>query len=554
MKFQYLAVIFIIIMLPISMVLSVYVQNQVETIDMQISYDSKLANATYDAIKAFQINTINSSTSDITNSKLRDIEAAANSFYTSLESNFSTYGYNTEDLKNFVPALVFTMYDGFYIYSTYENVLDDVQVESNSAYQGGDEITELKPYITYSCRYINTDASTPVTDVVITYSLDNYITIDGYIYNKYVHDAGYLINDVELIDNRVYYRGVEITEESKIINGQRVGLTEYVGGTEYEYIKVNGVKYYYDNNQQQWFTLMNGERNYGAQSLHRGTGNNMAKLFYQEAAEFKNRIITDYCQGPGGGLGGLTPANAVDENGAPLSTLTDENNDVVYDFSSTEAIFNFNDNGTSIEDPDSNFNQHRRAVMRYVIEKNLSVALNNYSNITTGTYEFKMPRLSEQDWDRILNNVSLISFLQGLSIGGKIYNGYSVVNNNKNEEVVTEDSIYILTNDGVYHRVNEKDLASNIDGNTIGVFNIDFERKSIYDNDVQTTVNYFPKPAIGSYTSIVTQTNVESTDNLLEYVEGVSGNLAKIYYTALGRERYSMYKVFRNPSEHLAQF
>ena len=74
MKIQNLAVIFVIIILPISMILSEYVQNQVKTIDLQLSYDQKLLNSTYDALKAFQLNTINNSTSDLANSKLRDIE------------------------------------------------------------------------------------------------------------------------------------------------------------------------------------------------------------------------------------------------------------------------------------------------------------------------------------------------------------------------------------------------------------------------------------------------------------------------------------------------
>ena len=30
-----------------------------------------------------------------------------------------------------------------------------------------------------------------------------------------------------------------------------------------------------------------------------------------------------------------------------------------------------------------------------------------------------MPKLQEDEWDKILNNVSVISFMQGLSIGGK---------------------------------------------------------------------------------------------------------------------------------------
>ena len=67
MKIQYLAVVFIIIMLPISLVFSEYTSAQVETVSLQISYDTKLDNATYDAIKAFQINTINNATSDLKN-------------------------------------------------------------------------------------------------------------------------------------------------------------------------------------------------------------------------------------------------------------------------------------------------------------------------------------------------------------------------------------------------------------------------------------------------------------------------------------------------------
>ena len=56
MKIQTLAVIFVIIILPISMILTAYIQNQVQTISLQLSYDTKLNNATYDALKAFQLN------------------------------------------------------------------------------------------------------------------------------------------------------------------------------------------------------------------------------------------------------------------------------------------------------------------------------------------------------------------------------------------------------------------------------------------------------------------------------------------------------------------
>ena len=73
MKLQHLAIIFVIIILPITMVVTQYIQTQIDTIGLQTTYTSKLQNATYDAIKAFQINTINNKYSSVSDSKIRDI-------------------------------------------------------------------------------------------------------------------------------------------------------------------------------------------------------------------------------------------------------------------------------------------------------------------------------------------------------------------------------------------------------------------------------------------------------------------------------------------------
>ena len=517
-----------------------------DTLKLQISYDIKLDNATYDAIKAFQLNAANSSTSTLANSKLRDIEAAANSFFTSIATSFNMAGYNSEVLKEYVPALVFTMYDGFYIYSPFENTLDEETAQRldenpNAEYVEGEEVTGLKPYIYYSCRYVKSGI-----DVVITYSLDNYITIQGTANGRTINDAGYLIDDVSVSGSNVTYRGIRIDSEPQ--------LYEYVEDQEedkrYPYIKVNGVKYYWDQDYNSgagsWFSFMNGERLYGQDNFQLGD-NDMARTYYQEAAAFKDRILTEY------GLGSLTSADARDENGNPIADLTDENGEVVYNFvGGNYKIFDFNNGGVSIEEPESDFNQHRLAVIRYVIERNLSIALANYNDYGSGSYEFRMPKLAEEDWERILNNVSLISFLQGLSIGGKVYNGYSVINNNKNEEVVTENSIYITTSGGYYHRATDRGLLGRSDV-VMGVFNIDFERKGVINNTDGTTHYYYPRRELGCYNCYVAQTNVQATDNIYEYMDANS-QLAKIYYTALGRERYSMYKVFRNPLEHKALF
>ena len=558
MKYQYLAVVFVIIMLPISLVFSAYIGTQLDTLDLQLSYDTKLDNATYDAIKAFQLNTVNSSTSDFVNSKIRDIEAAANSFFTSIATNFNMAGYNSDILQAYVPALVFTLYDGFYIYSPFENTLDQetrdaLSNNANATYTGqdGEDVTGLKPYIYYSCRYVQGSS----TDVTITYSLDNYITIQGYANGKAINDAGYLLDDVNYNPTTgvVTYRGITIEPETQ--------LREYVGTTSFAYVKINGVKYYLDDrdpSNERWFTLSNGTMTY-ITTPFRSEENRMGYLYYKEAAEFKDRLLNKY------DLDNLMSSNAVDINGNPLTNITDENGNVIYNFmNSSDKIFDFSE----IEEPGSDFNNHRMAVIRYVIENNLSVALSNYNKFTTGTYEFRMPKLGEEEWDRILDNVCLISFLQGLSIGGKIYNGYSVINNNKNEEVVTEDSIYIveditvpITSNSTYHRVTHQGLENMVnETNSKGVFNIDFERKSLGSTASETTYYYYPRRDLGCYTCFVAQTNViGGYDNVYDYLDSISSTangktLAKIYYTALGRERYSMYKVFRNPEEHVNQF
>ena len=56
MKLESLSIIFLIIIIPITMVLSEYVNNRITTEKLELQYNTKLLNATYDAIKTYQIN------------------------------------------------------------------------------------------------------------------------------------------------------------------------------------------------------------------------------------------------------------------------------------------------------------------------------------------------------------------------------------------------------------------------------------------------------------------------------------------------------------------
>ena len=64
MKIQGLAIIFILIILPITLVIGEYANTQKDVIELELLYDSRLITATHDALKAFQINTFNDVASD----------------------------------------------------------------------------------------------------------------------------------------------------------------------------------------------------------------------------------------------------------------------------------------------------------------------------------------------------------------------------------------------------------------------------------------------------------------------------------------------------------
>ena len=547
MKIQDLAIIFIIMILPISIVLATYTQYQIQTINTQTLYDNKLSSATYDAIRAFQINTSENQLSELTNSKTRDLEGSVSTFRNSIMSTFSLDGYSEDELNSYIPALVYTLYDGFYIYSPYKN--------ENGKSNNGEKSYGLKPYISYSCRYVKDNI-----DVVITYALDNYITVQGTINGEYVNKKGYLIDNIDYNEKtgRVKYNGVEITKEH---------TKEYLPmgtNTLYSYVKLGGKTYYFDQANKRIIARLNentltaqykeGHPDYNKAVDFITKNNTLAKDYYIDAYKFTKWFKST-------GLKDLTYKDAKD-------TIVGENGDVkpqenVWANNNTK-IFQFNsgtDYSKNIENEMSSFSQHRLAVIRHKIEVNLAIAIANYNTYSgvASKNVFQMPELKEDEWYNIIHNISLISFLQGLPIGGKIYNGYSIVTNSESKEVVLEQNIYILGTDkssgkNEYYRIGDQGIrkgtvninsggyASN--GNTYasaGRLNLSFKRSVLSNGD--NRYYYYPlKDYNASYNSIVMQNNVDTYDDIYMYVNSQGTELKTAFYTALGRERAGLYK------------
>ena len=71
--------------------------------------------------------------------------------------------------------------------------------------------------------------------------------------------------------------------------------------------------------------------------------------------------------------------------------------------------------GGKVLEGDSTFNEHKRKVIKNNIQYNLIMAAINYNRQKFGDNpEFKMPRITEPDWEKIIERISFVVFAEGL--------------------------------------------------------------------------------------------------------------------------------------------
>ena len=277
MKLQNMTVIFIIIMIPIIIVTSYYIGLQIKTITMQKDYTVKLQTAAKDSIQALEINTVewNSASSNLADSKRRDVLASINTFTTSLANSMGIGGAGRGRIQTYIPAIVYTMYDGYYIYSA--SLMQDQDTtekdeNGNDVDYGRTQFDEnnkikyketssyqyiLKPYSPYSARYASGN-----TDITVNYTLDNYIRVYGTVNGEYQAKEGYLVvcDDDAGVDNvsqngsisGITYRGATIKPETLKENVYIVG--EEVKEYKYIYDQYDN-KLYWDEDESNYFSV-----------------------------------------------------------------------------------------------------------------------------------------------------------------------------------------------------------------------------------------------------------------------------------------------------------
>lgn len=601
MKLQNMTVIFIIIIIPIILVISYYIGLEIKTVATQNSYNTKLQTATNDSIQALEINTVewNSEYSKLADSRRRDVLAAINTFTTSLANSMGMSGASKEMMQTYVPAIAYTMYDGYYIYSTslvQEQDLDENgRTKFNEAgeleYTGNQSYNYvLKPYNAYSARYTSGGI-----DITVNYTLDNYIKI----YDNNGGDLtkeGYLVlcddnNGVNNISDGqitgITYRGYTVVPETlketiSIKNSADDG--EHLEEYEYIYDKDNR-KIYYDESSSNFFELDKNNQKAYLLDARRGSSNNRYKKISVPVLTGTTWEICEVLQllnpdGDGLFKGDLSN-NVVSLSGIDLNKDYSAINYCVESYVFTKWV-NTNlatitrgdfvepdgfveyisvDNATNIFSINENNNpdpqnedaysisplaQHKKNVMINLLTNNLAQATEQ-AQVRNSDYEYRLPQISYNEWEQALKNVSIIAFMQGIPIGLKYYNNYKIATSTLNKEYVDPNEIYFSgINDEYYHRLICEEAT---ESNYTGYRSIDYVEKKYkvwnvasgatedkyYYKHVRTTGDN--DSTLSCYYCLVNRANYRQDDNAT-WVGGIYNSGIQAYYNALARERY----------------
>lgn len=649
MKLQGFSIIFALVAIPLILVLTYYIQLQVDTITLQNDYDAKLLNSVRDAVSSFELNTANEDLSSVSDSLRTIIEASNNVFFNTLSTNLGLSNASKAYVEPYVPAVLYTLYDGYYISSptrvpevlvdadenavsvgdlgvtktgdhlySYERLHahsnnEDIEKckicgsrkatpiltsdsDYNSKYMSYDNSmgtdygqllyatanpnqyttdinnakltikNVLKTYMPYSARYKSNNDN---YDITVIYTLDNYITIEGTINDVYYTKSGYLIptNVVEITSgdsNLINNYSQEDAENYIKTATEPVGINIddsriITGDTE------NNVKQTYDeltdeltqlnNNLEAVISKLSNPNETNKDELKskkRGFENQItnvqyeldkmsAVIYYVKAAIFSNWVQNN--------LSVITEGSIVEISGINYQTINGvEEITYKFDKESTTNIFDTTGNATNdigvAEIPvDSPFYTHKTNVIRNSIQYNLNQAMSTYNQESSRAYYYEMPVMQNEEWDKILNNVSIVAFMQGYPCKLKTYNNYKVVSSTNNEITVSPKNIFYVPKDNFndenseYHRIDCKKLPADVEEYmSFNSKEIKYDRISSSDNDIYL----YDHKNLACYDCINDGNYLENSDNIFD---PGNENKKRAYYMAVGKEKNNLYKM-----------
>lgn len=678
MKVQSLAVIFAIIILPIVIIITYFINYEIKTIEQQNKYDTMLIDSTYDAMAAFELNTANEDLSGVADSLRSIIDASTNVFFNTLATNLGISNANIDHVRTYIPAILYTLYDGYYIYSPtrvptvlttmYDPDGDGLNLEEKIVYVGdggvsiadstsvpikyrfnassyspganeaiyaslpasrkfeygqmlyandepeGTETTYstqlndhtkytqdyiLKSYMPYSVRYLENPVSPDTSnyDITINYTLDNYLSVEGEIGDVYYSKTGYLIAKdtvssvaVDGASDVLNYN--EDTIEQLLLSGEHsatITITPYVEDginrtapitisfnpyvdpdsgvvlsanamqekinkilEDLENLDKNAAKEADPANRMALEADANNLRTQ-LQDLEVNISNLKAITYYLKAQIFSNWVYATL----GNESGGLSiRANniATDIAGLNAGIYTSANTDditaIFHDFAGDSTIIF--DSAENPEKEDSPFYSHKLYVIKNSIQYNLNLALSSY-NMMADRIDIQMPVMTQDEWDKILNNVSITTFMQGLNCGLKQYNDYAIVCSTNNELTVIPDEIYYVEKNqfnnpnstAYYHRIDCDELPNT--GDYISFTSKEIKYDKLYDRNSQ--FYRYDHRNNGCYTCIVNNNYEKVIDSAGNrgysdsvVISALTPEKQRAYFIAVGKERQNLYK------------
>ena len=162
----------------------------------------------------------------------------------------------------------------------------------------------------------------------------------------------------------------------------------------------------------------------------------------------------------------------------------------------------------------------------------MNLAISNYSSISSNQ-DYQLPILSETEWDKVLSNISMVSFMQDLPCKGKTYNNYAIVTSANSELIVIPDNLYFVpatesnNESSEYHRIDCEKLSDS--DYYLGYRSIEY----LYDRKYENKQYEYDHKNFACYYCIVTG---NYTKNALDKNRKIA------YYTVLGKERNNLYK------------
>lgn len=394
MKLSHFSVIFLIIILPFSIICRNNVNEYFMVQKDEVRLNNVIDIATQDALDTlvelndeFQMLYFNQRF-DITQSLVQE---SVKSFFQTLSVNFNMpyiQGKTENYFSTYIPAIVVIGYDGFFIYS-----VDDTD-SAGYAYR-------VSPKIPYSYE-------DPDTHAIINFTLGNYIKI-------YINGRLY---EGELTDD--YYSD---------------SLKKY---KEYE----EGFAGYSSDDILDFIPDITNDMSVMLAAINEISKNQLG-----------NKGIPSYLIAPSGEGYGIPLRQDYEKNGLK------------------EA---------------SEFHKKRREVIIKLVQDVLQQEINEhqtYARTKGSTYNFMLPEIADEDWTNSINDISVMSFIQGMPIGVKsYYNNYAL----GGSRIVETDYIY-ATPDKYYHSVRCKRVRNFLNDNT----NQDVE--NIYVNRVEAArAGYYP--------------------------------------------------------------